>query len=198
MRTGRLVPSALTRSRSKRRVPPCAWPRPFGAISAALSADMISSSLSWRPATSDEVEPEPLGERGVDIFDRAVGIGGEEAGRRAVEIGDGRLHLGEARLLARAVHGDLVDLPHGERTLAAGARIGRHRLHRDAEPARRDPASRPRPRPAAAGEILPSGCGPAAPRATRRKIDSARCGLPAKARSGAGTLASVSSPSRSR
>ena len=85
-----------------------------------------------------EVEAKPLRERRVEIFDGAVGVGGEEAGRRAVEIGDGRLHLGEACLLARAVHGDLIDLPHGERAFAARARVGRHRLHGDAEPARRD------------------------------------------------------------
>ena len=66
-----------------------------------------------------EVEAEPLGERRVEIFDIAVGVGGEETSRRAVEIGDRRLHLGEARLLARAVLGDLVDLPHRERAFAA-------------------------------------------------------------------------------
>ena len=87
-----------------------------------------------------EVEAEPLGERRVEIFDIAVGVGGEEAGRRTVEIGDRRLHLGEARLLAGAVEGDLIDLPHGERALAAGARVWRHRLDRDAEPARRNGA----------------------------------------------------------
>ena len=38
MRTGRLVPSALIRSRSKCRVVPWAGPRAIGAIDAALSA----------------------------------------------------------------------------------------------------------------------------------------------------------------
>ena len=94
--------------------------------------------LELPPGDLRQVEAEPLGERGVEIFDRAVGIGGEEAGRRAVEIGDRRLHLGEARLLARAVHGDLIDLPHRERAFAARARVGRHGLDRNAEPARRD------------------------------------------------------------
>ena len=56
-RTGRLVPSALTRSISKRRVAPWLCPRPLRAISAALSADMISSSLSARPATSERSRP---------------------------------------------------------------------------------------------------------------------------------------------
>src|SRR4029453_1437616 len=49
------------------------------------------------------------------------------------------LYLGEVRFLARAVLRDLVELPHDESSLAARARIGGHRLHRDAEPARSNP-----------------------------------------------------------
>ena len=85
-----------------------------------------------------QVEPEPLRQGGVDIGDVAVGAGGEEAGRRVVEIVDGRLHLGEVRLLAGAVLGDLVHLPDDERALAPRTRVRRHGLDRDAEPARAD------------------------------------------------------------
>src|SRR5579885_3805798 len=72
-------------------------------------------------ATGDlgEIEPEPLGESRVEIFDVAVGVGGEEAGRGVVEISDRRLHLGEALFFARPLLRDLVDLPDGERALAA-------------------------------------------------------------------------------
>src|SRR5581483_11454568 len=63
---------------------------------------------------------------------------GEESGRSAVEIGDRGLHLGEALFFAGALVRDLVDLPDGERAFAARARIRRHGLHRDAEPARDD------------------------------------------------------------
>ena len=73
-----------------------------------------------RPACDfRQVEAEPLGERGVQVVDIAVGVGGEETGRRAVEIGDRRLHLGEARLGPRTLQCDLIDLPHDERALAA-------------------------------------------------------------------------------
>ncbi len=57
MRTGKLVPSALTRSLSKRLVAPCALPRPVRAMSAALFGDMICSSLSGRLATSERSSP---------------------------------------------------------------------------------------------------------------------------------------------
>ena len=66
-----------------------------------------------------EVEAEPLGERGVEIIDGALAIGGEETGRRIVEIGDGLLHLLEAGLLPLAVGGHLVDLPDHEPAFAA-------------------------------------------------------------------------------
>src|SRR5262249_56471295 len=86
----------------------------------------------------EEIECESLGEGGVEIFDIAVNIGGEEAGWRAVQIGNRRLYLGEVRFLARAILRDLIDQPHHESAFAARARIGRHRLHRDAETARAD------------------------------------------------------------
>ena len=72
-------------------------------------------------ASSDigEVEAEPLGERRIEIVDGAVAVGGEEAGGRVVEIGDGRLHLLEAGFLPLAVGGDLVDLPDHEPAFAA-------------------------------------------------------------------------------
>ncbi len=73
-----------------------------------------------RPACDfRQVEPEPLSERGIEVVDIAIGVGGEEAGRRAVEIGDRRLHFGEARLGAGALERNLVDLPHHEPALAA-------------------------------------------------------------------------------
>ena len=77
-------------------------------------------------------------QRRVEIADIADGIGGEEPGRRVVEIGDRRLNLGEACFFAGAILGDLIDLPNGQCALAARARLCRHRLHRDAEPARHD------------------------------------------------------------
>ena len=97
---------------------------------------MISPSFSGRDGDFREVEAEPLGERGVEIVDIAVGVGGEETGRRAVQISDRRLQLGEARLFPHPLHGDLIDLPHDQRAVAARPRIGRHGLDRDAKPAR--------------------------------------------------------------
>src|SRR6516165_2877962 len=101
-------------------------------------AIMRHDPLAHEGASRDlrEIESEPLGERGVEIFDIAVNISGKEAGWRAVQIGNRRLYLGEARFLARAILRDLIDQPHYESAFAARARIGRHRLHRDAEPAR--------------------------------------------------------------
>ena len=83
-----------------------------------------------------QIDAEPLGERGVEIIDAAIGIGGKEARRRIVEIGDRLLHLLEARLLALPVLGDLVHLPDDERRLAPRAGIGRQGTHLDAEPLR--------------------------------------------------------------
>ena len=77
-------------------------------------------------------------ERRVEIADIANGVGGEESGRRVVEIGDRGLNLGEACLFTCAVLRNLIDLPDSQRAFAARARLCRHRLHRDAEPARDD------------------------------------------------------------
>ena len=88
-------------------------------MSAAPSSDMILASLSWPLGDVGKVEAEPLGERGVEIVDGALAVGGEEAGRRIVEIGDGLLHLLEAGLLPLAVGGHLVDLPDHEPAFAA-------------------------------------------------------------------------------
>ena len=85
-----------------------------------------------------KVEAEPLGERGIEIVDGAVAVGGEETGRRVVEIGDRLLDLLEAGFLPFAVRGHLVDLPDHEAAFAASPRLGWHWLHRDAEPARAD------------------------------------------------------------
>ena len=119
MRTGSVVPSALTRSMSKRRVSP--W-----RSAAAGSGDERGAvfrhdlgELELAAGDVGKVEAEPLGERGVEIVDGAVAVGGEEAGRRVVEIGDGLLHLLEAGLLPLAVGGHLVDLPDHEPAFAA-------------------------------------------------------------------------------
>ncbi len=93
--------------------------------------------LERRGREFGEIDAEPLGERGVEIIDAAFGIGGKEARRRIVEIGDRLLHLLEARLLALPILGDLVHLPDHERRLAPGAGIGRQGTHLDAEPLRR-------------------------------------------------------------
>ena len=61
-----------------------------------------------------KIEAEPLGERRVQIVDGAIAVGGEEAGRSVVEIGDGRLQLLEACLLPLPVGRDLLDLPDDE------------------------------------------------------------------------------------
>ena len=123
---------------SKRRVSPWvgAAAGPRDECSAVLGHDL--GELEMASSDIGEVEAEPLGERGIEIVDSAVAVGGEEAGGRVVEIGDGLLHLLEASLLPLAVRGHLVDLPDHEPAFAACAWIGRHRLHRDAEPARAD------------------------------------------------------------
>src|SRR4029078_2369312 len=86
-----------------------------------------------------QIEPEPLGKRGVEIFDVTLCVGSEEACRSAVEVSDCRLHLGEVRLVARTLLCDLVEWPHNKIALASSPWIGRHRLHRDAEPPRSNP-----------------------------------------------------------
>ena len=61
------------------------------------------------PAGADlgEILVEPVGECRIEIDDLAVGIGGEEAGRRMIEIVDGALQLLEHILLPLAVAGDV-------------------------------------------------------------------------------------------
>jgi hypothetical protein len=66
---------------------------------------------------------------GVEIADVAVGIDGEEAGRRVIEIVDGVLQLLEDVLLALAVARHVGDGPQGQ--LAAAFRIAERA---DAEP----------------------------------------------------------------
>ena len=56
-----------------------------------------------------EVVAEPVGERRVEILHPALGIGGEEAGGRVVEIVDGALQLEEGVVLPLAVAGDVLD-----------------------------------------------------------------------------------------
>jgi hypothetical protein len=85
-----------------------------------------------------EVEPEPLGECGIEIVDGAVAVRGEETGGSVVEIGDCLLHLLEASLLPFAIGGHLIDLPNNKAAFAPSTWIGRHGLHQDAEPARSD------------------------------------------------------------
>src|SRR4029078_8772061 len=71
--------------------------------------------------------------------DVAARVGGKKASRSAVEIGDRRLNLGEARLFAYAIGVDFIDLPHDKSAFAPRARVWRHGLNQDAEPTGRKP-----------------------------------------------------------
>src|SRR5262249_57229171 len=67
-------------------------------------AVMRHDPLEHEGASRDlrEIESEPLGERGVEIFDIAVNIGGEEAGARPVPKGNRRPCPGAGHLRAPA------------------------------------------------------------------------------------------------
>ncbi|ODA68899.1 hypothetical protein A7A08_00733 [Methyloligella halotolerans] len=85
-----------------------------------------------------QIDAEPLGKGGVEIFDIALRIGGEETGWRVIQIGDGLLNLLEALFLVLTFVGDLVELPDDEGAVALHLRGGRHGPDGDAEPAGRD------------------------------------------------------------
>ena len=77
---------------------------------------------------------EPIGERGVEIDDVALGIDGKEAGRRVIEIVDGVLQFLKDILLPLALAGDVAERPDGE---AAGALAAAERPNLQTQPARR-------------------------------------------------------------
>src|SRR5690606_30192622 len=67
-----------------------------------------------------EIDAEPFRQRRVDIGDPVGGIGGEEAGRRMVEMVDRLLEIEEEALLFGALAGDVGDFPCRERLPVAG------------------------------------------------------------------------------
>ncbi|MCY1489888.1 hypothetical protein D9M68_236280 [compost metagenome] len=66
-----------------------------------------------------QVDAEPIGERGVDVEDLALAPGGEEAGRRVVEIVDGVLQFLEEAFLVVALRRNVGNLPEIERIALA-------------------------------------------------------------------------------
>ena len=62
-----------------------------------------------------KVDAQPFGERGVDVGDAAFLVGGEEAGRRVVEMVDRLLQVEEEALLLGPLARDVGDLPGGQR-----------------------------------------------------------------------------------
>ena len=82
-----------------------------------------------------EVDAEPFGKRRVDIGDAALLVGGEEAGRRMVEMVDRLLQVEEEALLLGALARDVGELPGEQRLALAGHAEG----------------ARPQPVPARAG-----------------------------------------------
>ena len=87
-----------------------------------------------------DVVVEPVGERRVHVDDRAVRIGGEEAGRRMVEIVDRVLQVLEEALVALALAGDVADRPQRR----AAPRDAVERADADAVPGRRAVAGKRR------------------------------------------------------
>ena len=87
-----------------------------------------------------DIVVEPVGERRVHVDDRAVRIGGEEAGRRVVEIVDRVLQILEEALVALALAGDVADRPQRR----AAPRDAVERADADAVPGRRAVAGKRR------------------------------------------------------
>ena len=104
-RTGSVRPLRVLRSRSSTSVltsPGAAAQR--GQQRRAVAGDDVGE-LEAAGADLGEILIEPIGERGVEIDDVALGIDGEEAGRRVIEIVDGVLQLLKDVLLPLALAG---------------------------------------------------------------------------------------------
>lgn len=94
---GRLCPLVLRRSRSSVSV----RLRPGSACTDWMSASpspATTSAIERAGMELGEVDAKPFGERGVEIDDLALAAGGEETGRRMVEIVDGVLQFLEEPL----------------------------------------------------------------------------------------------------
>ncbi len=107
-----------------------------------VAADDVAEGQRARFEAGD-VDAEPFGEGSVEVDDAAVRLGGEEAGRRVIEIVDGVLQLLEDGLLLLPLVGDVGDRP-GD--MAAAARRRRQRAGADPVPARPAGTARQRPR----------------------------------------------------
>ena len=67
-----------------------------------------------------EIDAEPFGERGVDVGDAALLVGGEETGRRMIEMVDRLLQVEEEALLLGALPRNVGKLPGKQRLPLAG------------------------------------------------------------------------------
>ncbi|MGC4077406.1 MAG: hypothetical protein QM702_10310 [Rubrivivax sp.] len=102
-----------------------------------------------------EVVAEPVGEGRVDVLHPAPRIGGEEAGRRVVEIVDGALQLEEGVVLPFAVAGDVLDGPQHQRLV--GVADDRQGADADAVPERLGRAAGRAAEPADDADVLAGG-----------------------------------------
>ena len=164
-RTGRNWPWRRLRSTSNRSVVTSPGRPETTLSSAAPSAGDDVGELELAGGELGDVVVEPVGQRRVDIDDRAVRLGGEEAGRRMVEIVDRVLQVLEEVLVAlalardvgddpqrRAAPRDAFERPHADAIPAGRALAGQRRRHaqfldaRDCPRARPGRAGRPPPR----------------------------------------------------
>ena len=124
MRTGRLWPLALRRSRSSVLV----FFRPGSACTdcTSVSPSPATRSRDGHRARLElrEIDAQPVGKRRVDVEDLALPAGGEETGRRMIEIVDGVLQFLEEALLIVALGGDVGDLPEIERVARRSSSSG--------------------------------------------------------------------------
>ena len=132
-RTGSASPVIVARSRSMtalRVVPGSALTE---RTSAMPSPATISRKRDRAGREAGQIDAQPLGKRGVDVGDAAFLVGGEEAGRRVVEVVDRLLQIEEEALLLGALLRNVGELP-GEQRLPLARHLERARA--DAVPAR--------------------------------------------------------------
>jgi hypothetical protein len=97
----------------------------------ALAGDDVVE-LETAGADLGEIVVEPVGERGVEVANVAIALGGEETGRRVIEIVDGVLQFLEHVLVALELARDVGERPHRHARLAPAFA---QRTHADPQPA---------------------------------------------------------------